>query len=205
MIITEISQQRKKGRYNLFVDEVFYSGLGAEAIVKNGLKVGQEITKDKLEEIVSESEERSAFERILTIISKQMQTKFELRQKLLKYGFSESVIQNSIKKAEEYGYVNDGLYAKMVVDAKKSKSKMEVKSFLFKKGVSNNIIQEETEKIDEEQEKENTIKLAEKYMKNKEINQKTLAGLYGFLSRKGFSSASVRYALEKYKFDEFEE
>ena len=42
-------------------------------------------------------------------------------------------------------------------------------------------------------------------MKSKEVNQKTLAGLYGYLSRKGFVSNSIKYALKKYKYDEFEE
>ena len=38
MVITEISAQKKKGRYNLFVDNSFYSGIDAETIVKS-LKV----------------------------------------------------------------------------------------------------------------------------------------------------------------------
>ena len=205
MIITDINAQRKKGRYNLFVDNVFYSGVGEEAVVKNGLKIGSEITKDKLEEVVTESEERSAFEKLISLISKQMYTKFEIKQKLLNYGFNDSVVNSAIKKAEEYGYVNDELYAKLLVDAKKNKSKLEIKSILYKKGINNSTINKETEIIDENQEKKNAAKHAEKYMKNKEINQKTLAGLYGFLSRKGFISSSVNYALKKYKFDEFEE
>lgn len=205
MIITDINAQRKKGRYNLFVDNVFYSGVGEEAIVKNGLKIGSEITKDELEEVVTESEERSAFEKLISLISKQMYTKFEIKQKLLNYGFNDSVVNSAIKKAEEYGYVNDELYAKLLVDAKKNKSKLEIKFILYKKGINNSIICKETEKIDENQEKENAVKLADKYMKNKEINQKTIAGLYGYLSRKGFISSSVNYALKKYKFDEFEE
>ena len=134
-----------------------------------------------------------------------MYTKFEIKQKLLKYEFNECAINNAIKKAEEYGYVNDDLYAKLLVESKKNKSKMEVKSILFKKGINNNIITKETEIIDEETEKQSALILAEKYMKNKEINQKTMAGLYGFLSRKGFKTVSVNYVLRKYKFDDFEE
>ena len=134
-----------------------------------------------------------------------MQTKYEIKQKLLKYGFSSLVIDSSIKKAEEYGYVSDALYAKLLVESKKNKSKLEVKSFLIKKGIKSNIIEEETKIISEDQEKDNASKLAEKYMKNREINQKTLAGLYGFLMRKGYSSNIVNFALRKYKCEEFED
>ena len=205
MIITDISAQKRKGRYNLFIDGAFYSGLGAEAIVKNGLKVGKEVSKQDLEKIVIESEERSAFDKLITIIARQMYTKFEIKQKLLKYGYSDLVIDSVIKKAEEYGYVNDALYAKLFVDSKQNKSKMEVKSLLYKKGISKGIISDQVLVLDEKKERENALMLADKYMKNKEINQKSLAGLYGYLSRKGYSSSSVNVALRKYKFEDFEE
>jgi len=205
MIITEISQQKKKDRYNLFVDGVFYSGVGAEAIVKNSLKVGLDITKEKLEEIILESEERSAFDKLISIVSRQMYTKHELKQKLMKYGYNLQAIENSIEKAESYGYVNDNLYAKLLVESKNNKSKMEIKAILFNKGVKNNIITEQLETVDDKQEKEVAIKLADKYMKNKEINQKSLNGLYGYLMRKGFDVDAVKNALKKYKFEEFEE
>ena len=205
MIITEISAQKRKSRYNLFVDDYFYSGLDAEAIIKNGLKVGLEINETLLNEIVTESEVRSAFEKLITIISRQMYTKFEIKQKLIKYGYKEHVVELAIKKAEEYGYVNDEMFAKMFVDNKKNKSKLEVKSMLMKKGVSKQIVDNETLIIDLEQEKKSVLILAEKYMKNKEVNQKTMSGLYGFLSRKGFSLESVKFALRKYKFEEFQD
>ena len=65
MIITEISSQKKKGRYNLFVDGSFYSGVDGETIIKAGLKVGKEVDKQFLEEVILESETRSAFEKLL--------------------------------------------------------------------------------------------------------------------------------------------
>ena len=36
MIITEISPQKHKGRYNLFVDDAFYSGIDDEVIDDSG-------------------------------------------------------------------------------------------------------------------------------------------------------------------------
>ena len=156
MIITDISPQKKKGRFNLFVDGEFYSGITAEAIVKNQLKVGDELTKTKLEEIVSESEERAAFEKLITIVSRQMYTKFEIKQKLSKYGFSAESIESAINKAEEYKYVDDELYSKLLVDSKANKSRLEVQSMLIKKGINKDIINKQTECIDKEQEKQAT-------------------------------------------------
>ena len=205
MIITDINPQKRKGRYNLYVDGGFYSGIDAETIVKAGLKTGIEVTKERLEELVIESETRSAFEKLIGIISRQMYSKRDIYQKLLKYGYSDICIQRAIEKAEEYNYIDDKAYAKALVESKPLKSKLEIKNALFIKGIKSVDAEEYLEKISQEEEAERAIVLAKKYMKNREADQKTMAGLYAFLSRRGFGSASVRKVLESYKFDQFED
>ena len=205
MIITEISPQKKKGRYNIFVDGEFYSGLDDETIIKNSLKVGTEIDKQDLEDMVLQSEERSAFEKLINIISRQLYTKFELKQKLEKYGFNKIAIERAIDKAENYGYVNDETYAKSFINSKKNKSKLELKSMMFKKGLNSNLISSSVESISMEEEKQNALVLAQKYLKNKEINQKNLANMYAYLTRKGFTQDLISYVLRKFKCDDFED
>ena len=203
MIITDINAQKRKGRYNIFVDGGFFSGLDAETIVKSGLKAGLEIDKDKLEELVEESETRSAFEKLINLISRQMYSKKELETKLIKYGYSQSVIKGAILKAEEYGYINDELYAKLLVEAKPLKSKTEIKNALFLKGINSNTISEQTKDIDKDEETSRAIKIAEKYMKNKEVNEKNIANLYNYLARRGFLFDAINRVLSVYKYDDF--
>ena len=205
MIITEISAQKRKGRYNLFVDGEFYSGLDAEHIIKNGLKVGLEISKEKLEQIVSESEIRSAFDKLVKMISNHMHTKFEIKQKLINLGYSDSAVLGAINKAEEYGYVDDDLYAKMFIDSKSNKSKLEIKLLLSKKGIKKEIVSDKTEMITDDIEEQKALNLAEKYMKNKVVDQKSMSGLYGYLARKGFMFDAINHVLKKYKFEEIQE
>lgn len=205
MIVTEISPQKKKGRYNIFVDDEFYSGLDSEAVVKYSIKVGKQITKEELENIVLEAEERSAFEKLINIISRQLYTKFELKQKLEKYGYNNEAISRAIKKAEEYNYINDEQFAKSFIDSKKNRSKLELKAMMFKKGLSQNIIQEKINEISLEEEKQTALILAQKYMKNKIFNQKNLANLYTYLARKGFNSESISFCLRTFKCEEFED
>lgn len=205
MIITDVSPQKKKGRYNIFVNDEFYSGIDAEAIVKYGLKTGKEISKTDLENIVLESEERSAFEKIVNIISRQLYTKFELKQKLEKYGYNYEAISRAIKKAENYNYISDEQYAKSFIESKKNKSKLELKALMYKKGLNKDIINDEVSKISSEEEKQTAMNLAQKYMKNKEFNQKNLANLYAFLTRKGFNSENVGFCLKAFKSEDFED
>lgn len=204
MVITDIQSQKKKGRYNLFVDGVFYSGIDAETLVKSALKKGSEIEKPRLEELVKSSEVRSAFDKAINILSRGEQTKKDIKQKLLKYGYKESIIDEAIKKAEEYGYINDKEYAKMLVKAKSLKSRKEIKYSLYTKGVDRNIVDEVSETISDNEESERAIAIASKYMRNKEVNSKSLAGLYAYLYRKGFMVDCIKRALKEYKIDDFE-
>lgn len=205
MIVTEINAQKRKGRYNLYVDGTFYSGLDAETIIKAGLKVGSEVDKKTLEEVVLESETRSAFEKLLGLISRQMYSKKDIEKKLTGYGYSMECINRATAKAQEYGYINDELYAKLLVDSKNLKSKREIKNSLFLKGISSNIIDEKLEVIDNEEEKQRAVTIAKKYMKNKEVNEKTMAGLYGYLARRGFMTESINAVLRIYKFEGVED
>lgn len=204
MVITDIQSQKKKGRYNLFVDGVFYSGIDAETLVKSALKKGSEIEKPRLEELVKSSEVRSAFDKAINILSRGEQTKKDIKQKLLKYGYKESIIDEAIKKAEEYGYINDKEYAKMLVKAKSLKSRKEIKYSLYTKGIARNIVDEVSETISDNEESERAIAVASKYMRNKEVNSKSLAGLYAYLYRKGFMVDIIKRALKEYKIDDFD-
>lgn len=201
MIITEINKQKRSGRYNIFVDGEFYSGLDEETIVKGSLKTGMEIQKDKLEELVFESERHSAFEKIANLISRQMYSERDLKNKLYKYGYSSEVIDSAINLAKEYKYISDSDYARLFVESKPLKSRMELKNALFQKGICSNFAEKAIKTISDEDEFARAEKIAEKYMKNKESCQKTYAGLYAFLMRKGYSSESVNKILKKYKYE----
>lgn len=201
MQITEINPQKKKGRYNIFVDGAFYSGIDALSLLSANLKVGQEVTKEDLERYVLESETRSAFDKMARMLASP-HTKKEVRDKLSKT-YTPVVIERAIKKAEEYGYLSDKEYATLFVNSKPLNSRQEIKSKLYSKGINRQIIEESLSSISEEDEKSRAEILSKKYLKNKNLDVKAMQGLYGFLTRKGFSSEVASSMVRKYK--EFED
>ena len=201
MIITEISVQKNKGRHNLFVDDAFYSGIDDEVIVLYGLKVGQEIEEKKLEDLVISSEKRRAFEKLVDLISRKEYSEREIKDKLIKKGYNIKGIELATNMAKEYGYIDDFSYAKTFVANCGKKSLREIKNKLFLKGVNKETIDEALNDISDEQEQENASFLAEKYLKNKQLDKKTLAGLYAYLARKGFESSVCRDIIRKVKLD----
>ena len=204
MIITEISPQKHKGRYNLFVDDAFYSGIDDEVIVLYGLKVGKDIDKDKLEDIVVSSEKRRAFTKLLDIISRKECTEKEIKDKLVKKGYNVKGIELAIDMAKEYGYVNDVEFAKHFVGACGLKSVREIKNKLYLKGIDKKVIEECVSQIPADREYDNASALAGKYMKNKEVDKKTLSNLYNYLAKRGFSSDVCTKVLYDFKYDIFE-
>lgn len=202
MIITEITAQKKrKNRCNLYVDGEFFSGLDQIAVFKSGFKVGKEISKEQLEEVVFESEKSSAFEKIASLVSKQMYSERDLRNKLKNYGYADAPINGAIALAKEYKYISDEEYARSLVESKPLKSRLELKNALFQKGICTFFAENALLAVSEEDELKRAEVLAEKYLRNKEKDQKTFASLYNFLLRKGFSSSHIKKILAKYKFE----
>lgn len=199
MIITEISKQKHKGRYNLFVDGQFFSGIDAEVIILNGLKEGQSISENKLNEIVITSEKRRAFEKIIDIISRGDYSESEIKDKLIKKGLNVNGINLAIDMAKEYGYIDDNVYAHKFVQTKTLKSKREIQSKLYNKGIDRSIISDALQDITEDDEQEKAKFLAEKYIRNKQIDKKVLSNLYAFLARKGFSHEICMRCLNNFK------
>jgi len=196
-IITEISQQKNKKRVNLFVDNEFRSGLNVETAVKFGLKTGRVIDDVKLDEIIMESETMSAFDVSLNFLSLMPKSEYEVKQKLFKKGFSKIVIESTIEKLREYHYVDDQEYAKLYISSCSKKSKREIENKLRGKGVKKEIIDELLADADDELEEEKAIIYANKYIKNKVLDEKTKRNLIANLVRRGYSYDLAIKVLDK--------
>ena len=198
--ITEISAQKNvKNRYNLYIDGEFFVGLSLETIMKARLKVGMEIEKDKLSEIVLENEKSDALNKACNYISKSLKTKREVKDYLLGKGFSEEVVWHCIDKLKEYNYIDDEEYSKKYVETNsKGQGRRLIEYKLMMKGVKKADISTAYEECDIDG-KENARNVAVKYLKNKEITIEILAKAYRYLIGRGFSHDEVSYALLIFK------
>ena len=201
-IITEISQQKNKKRVNIFVDGEFRSGLGIETAIKFGLKSGKVIEDKELEEIIVESETKSAFDVALNYLSLTPKSKYEVKQKLFKKGYSADVIDIALQKLEEYHYIDDESYARVYIDSISKKSKKEIERKLRIKGISKDIIDEIMCNYDDSNEESTATEYAKKYVRNKSIDEKTLKNLIANLMRKGYSYDLSYTIMQKIKHGE---
>lgn len=202
MVVISFEKQKKGDRYNLYLDGEFYSGLEPDVIVKYSFKNFMEIEKDKIEQIVLESESFYAFNKALNYLSKSMKTENEIREYLLKKSIKKEMVENAIEKLIEYKYINDEIYAKNYVDFYKEKlGKLKIKQNLLNKKIDNKII---TKFIDysEDENLDNIVKLIEKQSKNKELDLKLKQKIIRNLLSKGYSYEIIKKGFKKVDNDE---
>lgn len=201
-IITKIEEQKNKNRVNIFVDDSFFCGLEKETAVIFGLKVNKEIDENELSLAIEKSEEKRAFEKSMDYLSKRMHSKFELKDKLLKKGFSNEVVSNTILKLEEYHYVDDDMFARLFIEQNSNLSKRMIFNKLQLKGINKDIIDKNLIEIDSDAEIEKCEVLARKLLKSTKIEnfndkQKFVAKLV----RRGFSYDTISKVLKNIKID----
>ena len=202
--ITAITVQVKdKSRCNIYVDGRFCCGLTLETVVKNRLKVGQEITQESLESMQLESEKATALNKALNYLSATRKTEKEIRTHLTKKGYLPAVISYVLEKLREYGFVNDSEYAEAYTEsAAKRKGGRLIRMELKSKGLSEDAIDSAVSGLDSKQEQETAARILEKYMRGKTADKQTLQKAYRHLIGKGFDYETAKEALSKYGLDE---
>lgn len=200
--ITELKMQKNKTRVNLYLDGEFACGMELFAVVKNGLKVGSEITKDQLVSLQEESDKAIVFEKALNLVERQLYTKKQLKTKLLSKGYSEVAITSAIKRLEEYNYINDEKFASSYLNSVNGKSKKEIEVLLKAKGISDDVIISTLDEYDGIEEKE-CRRLVDKYMRYKDQSEDNKKKLFAFLYRKGFPVELINTEINNFFNGEF--
>ena len=200
--VTDIKEQAKnKKRVSIYLDGAYYCGLDLATAVKYRLKKGMMIEESSIVEMQRSAEMQACFDSALNFLSSSIKTEKQVRDKLIKKGYLEEIIEEIILKLKSYDYLNDFEYARRYVESYKSvKGKRLIEVELRRKGVDFSCIERALELI--ESQDKSIEKLVEKYIKNKIIDKKTLQKLYKFLLSKGFSFEEAQNAVSQVKIDE---
>lgn len=209
--ITAITPQVKdKRRCNVYVDGRFCCGVTLEAAVKYRLKAGMTIDEARLDEIQSESEKNTALDKALTHIAACSKTEKDVREFLRKKGYLPSVEAYVVGKMREYGFIDDAAYAKAYArGATKKKGRRLIAYELRGKGIAEEDITRAFFELEAESEDafyegatseiDAAEQIAEKFMRGKEADEKTVAALYRRLTSRGFDADVVKETVARYK------
>lgn len=201
MQITKIEFQKKHDdRANLYIDDEFYAGVSVELVLKEQLKKGMEISKETLDELILEDEKGTAFSKSVKYLSSTLKTEKQIRDYLRKKEYNPNTIDYVIDKLNEYKYLDDENYARSFVLTYSNKyGKLKLISALKSKGISDKIIDNV---FSEDLEiKSNIRSVADKYLKNKELNAQTYLKLSRFLYSRGYEFDEINRIINEIKKD----
>lgn len=200
--ITKIELQKKnKDRMSIYINEEFGFGLHKEIVFKFGIEKGKELDKDFIEKIIKAEEQNKANNYAINLLSYRHRTKKEIIDRMKRKGYEETVVSNTIRYLDKFGYINDKEFAKEFVKIKSRKLGIKrIKAELGQKGIGEeiiyNVIQEE---FDESEEYNRALEIGKKRVKSYrgEEKQKIYRKLGAYLQRKGFDYGIVSKVLKE--------
>ncbi|KYH35581.1 regulatory protein RecX [Clostridium tepidiprofundi DSM 19306] len=201
-IITKVEIQKKnKDRVNIFVDDEFAFACSAELVYKYSLFKNKHIDFEYISDVINEDNYIKAKNRALRILEKCIKTEKEVKERLIKLGYSDDTAERVLKFLKEYDFINDKKYAKMFIKEKILKEgRNKIRFELLKKGVPEEIIQNEIDLIECEEEKNSAFELAEKrykVLKKLETNDsKIYKKLFNYLVRRGYEYNDIKNILK---------
>lgn len=144
-MITALRTSRGRGkRVTVFLNGKFAFSLEAEVAVKEGLKMGQELASGQIEKLIRSDQFQRCHNAAAHYLGYRPRSEHEMRQRLLRRGFSGELVEAVLKRLKEQGLVDDIAFARFWRDNRQSfspRSQRLVRLELRQKGVSSDIIE----------------------------------------------------------------
>ena len=195
MKITAIKQQVKRAdRYSIYIDEKYSCSFSEAELLRLSLRIGQEITPVKLEELKNDAVLDKAYYRSLDLIMRRVRSEWELRDYLKRKDHTPEVIDSVVARLTDAGYVNDADFARRWVDNRrllKSTSKRRLRQELKQKRVADDVIDAALGN-DETDERQVLRDLVEK----KRSRYPDRLKLMQYLARQGYAYDDIKVVLE---------
>ena len=200
--ITKIEAQKRKGRYNIYLDGEYAFPVDEAILIKHILHKGMEISKTFRQELEIEDGYRKAYTRALVYLNYSLRSIKEVKDDLVAHEFTSETADQVIEQLKEQGYLNDLIYAESYTRTAANvsgKGPYVIKRELKKRGVKDETIEEAMEQYPFDQMVENGVALAEKVMRrsSQHSSRETNNKIRQNLMQKGFQSDVITQVLEE--------
>ena len=144
-------QKRDPQRVNIHLDGEYAFSLAR--IVAVWLKVGQELSDEKIASLQTEDARERAYQQALLFLSYRARSESEIRQNLRKHEIPEDVIEQTLDRLRENQLANDDKFARAWVENRNTfrpRSRRALSVELRQKGISDEAAQSALAGLDEE-------------------------------------------------------
>lgn len=199
--ITKIQAQKRKGRYNIFLDGKYAFPVAEQTLIDFRLMNDVELTDEDIKEIQDSENINKAYGDAVNYLSYQLRTKKEIKDYLYKKEYHRDAVDEVISRLEKLHYLDDASYAKSFINTQlrtTANGPKIIEQKMAKKGVPNNVIQDAIVEIDYDTLLENATDFAKKQARKqsrasfKQMLTKLRASLY----QKGFDNEIIETAIK---------
>lgn len=211
MTITAITSYAK-GRYAVYIDNMFAFVLYKGELSNYDLNEGGEIDENKYSTILNEVLIPRAKKRGMNLLMTMDRTEHDVRTKLSEGGYPQEAVDAAIDYLKSFHYIDDYRYAEGYIRYKQSSiSRKSIRIKLIQKGISESIIEEAMQAVDEDNasysDSDETVTSPENALIKRLIVKRTKGNydlsyeekqkLLGYMYNKGFPIEKVEYALKE--------
>ena len=190
--ITALEVQRNNpNRVNVHLDGEFAFGLAR--IVAAWLRVGQQISEEKIKQLIAEDARERAYQQSMLFLSYRARSESEIRRNLRKHEIPEEVIEQTLERLRQDGLANDDQFAQAWVENRatfRPRSRRMMAMELKQKGLADEAIQSAIQNVDDEASAYEAAKKRAARFKGLEWND-FRKKLSEFLARRGYSYSVI--------------
>lgn len=196
--VTDITpQKRNPNLYNIYLDDKFSFSLSDLDISLANIKIGDEFSKEEVEQFLRQSKTAKAYAMALRLLARRRRSQGEMRVYLRRKLVDEEISQIVIDRLLRERLLDDQAFAEAWISDRnliKPRSTKMLALELRKKQIDRDVVEEVLSKQSEEDEVKNACLLIEKKIKNPRFTDQQK--LIEYLSRQGFSYTVVKKAFQ---------
>lgn len=198
--ITGIKKAKgREKRVNIYLDDKFAAKLLAETALKEGLKIGQEITAGQLEKLTGLDRSQQCYNAAVRLLAYRPRSESEIKQRLQRHDYATEDIEKTITRLKEQGLVDDIAFARYWQENRATfspRSRRLTKMELKRKGLSGDVIEQVINDIDE---KDSAYRAAINRVRRLSLAdyQVFRQRLGAYLGRRGFGYGIIKETTER--------
>jgi regulatory protein len=186
-------------RSNIFLDGKFAFSLDNGVVLKESLRIGQELSSPEIKQLTQANTEQRCLNAALQFLSFRPRSEAETRLRLRRRGYPDAAIDPVVSQLKRSRLLDDAAFAGFWKENRSSfrpRGQRLLKLELRRKGVKSEIIDEVTEDLDET---ENALRAAVNRARTLPVSDYQIfrQRLGNYLQRRGFSYRVANTAVQK--------
>ena len=201
--ITRISEQKRRAnRRNIHLDGSFAFGCNVNVVAKFRLREGMTLSEEQVREIQLGEVRQECFDGAIRLLESRLQSAAEMRRKLMRKEFGQTIVDTVIADLTRLGYLDDERFAKakaLAAAEHKQHGQRRAKVELLKAGVRSDVADKVLADVYESTDTLASARaLAEKQAPRlKKLDpQVARRRLVGMLQRRGFDYDDIKPVVE---------